>query len=246
VTDGLGRPQTVAAFGGHSDIARATLRRLRPRRVVLAVRDPATVEDGSDEDRSDVHAIAFDADAPDTHAAAVADAARHLGDIDVALVAFGVLGDQERSERDPVAAAAIARTNMVGGVSLLVALAEHMRSQGHGAIVVLSSVAAERPRRSNFAYGASKAGLDAFAQGLGDALRPDGVHVLVVRPGFVRTKMTRGLDPAPLAADADAVARAIEAGLKARAHTVWVPPALRWVFVALRHLPRPVFRRLNL
>jgi decaprenylphospho-beta-D-erythro-pentofuranosid-2-ulose 2-reductase len=254
MTDGLGRPQTVAAFGGNSDIARATLRRLRPRRVVLAVRDPATTGEpafdiaagGAPASGAEVHAVAFDADSPDTHAAAVAEAARHLGDIDVALVAFGVLGDQEQAERDPLAAAALARTNMVGGVSLLVALAEHMRAQGHGAIVVLSSVAAERPRRSNFAYGASKAGLDAFAQGLGDALRPDGVHVLVVRPGFVRTKMTRGLEPAPLATDADAVARAIESGLRSRAHTVWAPPALRWVFAALRHLPRPVFRRLNL
>jgi len=162
------------------------------------------------------------------------------------VVAFGILGDQSRAERDPAVAAALARTNVVGGISLLVALAERMREQGHGAIVVLSSVAAERPRRSNFAYGATKAGLDAFAQGLGDALVADGVHVLVVRPGFVRTKMTVGLEPAPLATDADAVARTIEAGLRRRAHTVWAPPALRWVLAVLRHLPRPLFRRLGL
>ncbi|MDQ3609624.1 MAG: SDR family NAD(P)-dependent oxidoreductase, partial [Actinomycetota bacterium] len=182
----------------------------------------------------------------DTHSGAVAEAAQRLGDIDLAVVAFGVLGDQERAERDPVAAAALARTNLVGGISVLVALAERMREQGHGAIVVLSSVAAERPRRSNFAYGATKAGLDAFAQGLGDALASDGVHVLVVRAGFVRTKMTAGLEPAPLATDADAVARVIEDGLRRRAHTVWAPPALRWVFAVLRHLPRPLFRRLGL
>jgi decaprenylphospho-beta-D-erythro-pentofuranosid-2-ulose 2-reductase len=157
-----------------------------------------------------------------------------------------VLGDQSEAERDPAAAAALARTNVVGGVSLLVALAERMREQGHGAIAVLSSVAAERPRRSNFAYGATKAGLDAFAQGLGDALAPDGIHVLVVRPGFVRTKMTAGLKPAPFAVDADAVAAAIERGLRRRAHTVWAPPPLRFVFAAIRHVPRPLFRRLPL
>jgi decaprenylphospho-beta-D-erythro-pentofuranosid-2-ulose 2-reductase len=247
MTDGLARPQTVAAFGGNSDIARAALRRFvanGTRRVVLGVRDQAAASD--ELAGAEVHVVAFDADEPETHAAAVAEAADRLGDIDLAIVAFGVLGDQAQAERDPAAAAALARTNFVGGVSLLVALAERMRTPGHGAIVVLSSVAGERARRSNFAYGATKAGLDAFAQGLGDALAPEGVHVLVVRPGFVRTKMTAGLDPAPLATDADAVARAIERGLRARAHTVWAPPALRWAFAVIRHLPRPLFRRLNL
>jgi decaprenylphospho-beta-D-erythro-pentofuranosid-2-ulose 2-reductase len=249
--DGLARPQTVAVFGGNSDIARAALRRLvagGTRRVVLAVRDPARAA-AAEELRAagaQVEAVAFDADAPDGHPAAVAEAARQLGDIDLAIVAFGVLGDQSEAERDPAAAAALARTNVVGGVSLLVALAERMREQGHGAIAVLSSVAAERPRRSNFAYGATKAGLDAFAQGLGDALSPDGIHVLVVRPGFVRTKMTAGLKPAPFAVDADAVAAAIERGLRRRAHTGWAPPPLRFVVAAIRHVPRPLFRRLPL
>lgn len=248
MTDGLARPQTVVAFGGNSDIARALILRLvanGTRHVALAVRDPqrAPALPGAG---ARVDVLAFDADAADTHSAVVAEAAERLGDLDLAVVAFGLLGDQERAERDPAAAAALARTNVVGGISLLVALARHMRAQGHGAIVVLSSVAAERPRRSNFAYGATKAGLDAFAQGLGDALAPEGVHVLVVRPGFVRTKMTAGLEPAPLATDADAVARVIEGGLRRRAATVWAPPALRWVFVAVRHLPRPLFRRLGL
>ena len=248
MTDGLARPQTVAAFGGNSEIARALIGRLvanGTRHVALAVRDPDHVPPLPNAGVR-VDALAFDADAVETHVGAVHEAAVRLGDIDLAVVAFGVLGDQERAERDPAVAAAMAQTNVVGGISLLVALAERMREQGHGAIVVLSSVAVERPRRSNFAYGATKAGLDAFAQGLGDALAADGVHVLVVRPGFVRTKMTAGLEPAPLATDADAVARTIEAGLRRRAHTVWVPPALRWVFAVLRHVPRPLFRRLRL
>jgi decaprenylphospho-beta-D-erythro-pentofuranosid-2-ulose 2-reductase len=270
VRDGLGRYGAVAAFGGGSDIAQATLRALiaeGTRAVVLAVRDPARYEEAADALRvagARIALVPFDADAPETHAAAVEEAARALGagadtppeavgeaahgvggDIDLALVAFGVLGEQAQAERDPAAAAALMRTNAAGGASLLVALAERMRAQGHGAIAVLSSVAAERPRRANFAYGASKAGLDAFAQGMHDALAADGIHVLVVRPGFVRTKMTAGLDPAPLATDADAVARATLDGLRAGRHTVWAPGTLRWVFTVLRHLPRPVFARLR-
>ncbi|MGH2950298.1 MAG: SDR family NAD(P)-dependent oxidoreductase, partial [Solirubrobacteraceae bacterium] len=118
MTDGLARPQSVAAFGGNSDIARATLRRLvanGTRRVVLAVRDPARAAAADELPGAEVHAVAFDADEPETHTAAVAEAAAHLGDVDLAIVAFGVLGDQRRAERDPAAAAALARTNLVGG-----------------------------------------------------------------------------------------------------------------------------------
>jgi decaprenylphospho-beta-D-erythro-pentofuranosid-2-ulose 2-reductase len=250
VKDGLGRFQRVAAFGGTSDIAVATLRALIAEGtsdVVLAVRDRGRAEPIADALRAagvGVEIVDFDADAPETHRSAV-EAAAHGGDIDLALVAFGVLGDQERAEREPEAAAALMRTNAMGGASLLVALGERMRAQGHGAIAVLSTVAAERPRRANFAYGASKAGLDAFAQGMHDALAADGVRVLVVRPGFVRTKMTAGMKPAPFATDADAVARATLDGLRGGAHTVWVPGLLRWVFVVMRHLPRPVWARLR-
>jgi decaprenylphospho-beta-D-erythro-pentofuranosid-2-ulose 2-reductase len=252
VRDGLGRFRSVAAFGGASDIAVATLRALvaeGTRDVVLAVRDRGRAEPAAqalNAAGARVELVDFDADAPETHAAAVDAAASALnGDIDLALVAFGVLGDQERAERDPEAAAALMRTNAVGGASVLVALAERMRAQGQGAIAVLSSVAAERPRRANFAYGASKAGLDAFAQGMHDALAADGIHVLVVRPGFVHTKMTAGRKPAPFATDADAVARATLDGLRAGRHTVWAPGPLRYAFAVMRHLPRPVWARLR-
>ena len=138
------------------------------------------------------------------------------------------------------------RVNYLGAVSVLVPVARQLQAQGHGTIVGLSSVAGERARRSNFVYGSSKAGLDAFLQGLADAVRSAGVRVLIVRPGFVRTKMTEGLSPAPLAVGPDAVAAAIVDGLAQGREIVWVPPALRWVMVVLRHLPRPLFRRLPL
>ncbi len=166
------------------------------------------------------------------------------GDIDLVLLAFGVLGDQARAEEEPLAAVRVAQTNYTGAVCAGLVCAKALRAQGHGSLVVLSSVAGERARRANFVYGSSKAGLDAFAQGLGDALHGTGVHVLVVRPGFVRTRMTAHLKEAPLAADPEAVAEAVETGLRRRAETVWVPGSLRAVMAVLRHVPRGLFRRL--
>jgi decaprenylphospho-beta-D-erythro-pentofuranosid-2-ulose 2-reductase len=232
----LGSVQSVLVIGGRSDIAAALMERLRrdrPVKALLGVRDP----EGPDE-------LRFDALDRASHGPFVEQAFAN-GDIDLVLVAFGVLGDQKVDERDAEAAVRVVETNFVGAVSVLVPIAEHLRMQGHGAIVVLSSVAGERPRRANFVYGSSKAGLDAFAQGLGDALAGTGVDVLVVRPGFVRTKMTTGRAEPPLTTTPDAVAEEIVRGLGRRAHTIWVPPRLRFVMVILRLLPRPLFRLLR-
>ena len=166
------------------------------------------------------------------------------GDIDVAVVAFGVLGDAEKAWTDVDAAVELATVNYTAAVSVGVALAERLREQGHGAIVALSSVAGERPRRSNFVYGSTKAGLDAFYTGLAEALRASGVGVTVVRPGFVHTRMTEGMKPAPLSTTPEAVAAAVVDAVRNRREQVWVPAPLRWVMSVLRHLPRPVFRRL--
>ena len=193
-----------------------------------------------------VQALAFDADDGDSHAAVIGEAFERLGDVDLVLVAFGVLGEQERLLDDPAAARGLLETNLVGAVSATLEVARRLRAQGHGTLVVLSSVAAERARRSNFVYGASKSGLDAFAQGLGDELAADGIQVMVVRPGMVRTKMTAGMEDAPFTTTPDKVAEAIVGGLRRGAHTVWAPPILRLVFAVLRHLPRPLFRRLDL
>ena len=113
-------------------------------------------------------------------------------------------------------------------------------------LVVLSSVAAERPRANNAIYGAAKVGLDALAQGVADQVAGSGVRVLVVRPGFVATRMTAGLKPAPLATTPEAVAQATARALAGRAQTIWVPRGLRVIFAVLRHLPRALYRRLPL
>ncbi len=251
--DALGGVQTVLVLGGGSEIAQATLRRLvanRTRTIVLAARDPQQIAATADELRAlgatRVETLAFDAAATETHEAFVDEVVDRVGDLDLVLVAFGVLGDQAEAERDAAAAAEVARVNYLGAVSVTVPLAAHLRAQGHGTIAVLSSVAGERARRSNFVYGSSKAGLDAFFQGLGDSLVGTGVRVLIVRPGFVHTKMTAGLDAAPLATTPDAVADAIVRGIERGSEILWVPPALRWVMSVLRHTPRAVFRKLPL
>jgi decaprenylphospho-beta-D-erythro-pentofuranosid-2-ulose 2-reductase len=250
--DALGSVQSVLVLGGGSDIALATCRRLAPRAqtIVLAARKPETVEPAAAELRAagarTVDVVAFDATDTSSHDAFVDSVFERFGDFDVVLFAFGVLGDQAEAERSGRAAREIVESNYVGAVSVGVPVAKRLRDQGHGTIVVLSSVAGERARRSNFVYGSSKAGLDAFFQGFGDALAGSGVHVMVVRPGFVHTKMTAGMDAAPLATTPDKVADAIVDGLRRSREVVWVPGPLRYVMSALRHVPRPVFRRLPL
>jgi decaprenylphospho-beta-D-erythro-pentofuranosid-2-ulose 2-reductase len=247
--DAFGTPQSLLVLGGTSEIALATARRLvarRTRTVWLAGRPSPALEEAAAQLRSlgaDARTVAFDALDPASHEVALGKVFAE-GDIDMVLLAFGILGDQARDESEPLSAVRVAQTNYTGAVSAGLVCAKALQGQGHGSLVVLSSVAGERARRANFIYGSSKAGLDAFAQGLGDAMHGTGVHVMVVRPGFVRSKMTAGLEEAPLATTPEAVAEAIETGLRRRSETVWVPGTLRLVMSALRHVPRPLFRRL--
>ncbi|MDQ6724694.1 MAG: decaprenylphospho-beta-D-erythro-pentofuranosid-2-ulose 2-reductase [Actinomycetota bacterium] len=251
MNDAQGSPQTVLVVGGTSEIAGAVLDRLvarRARTVILAGRDAAALEAVADRLRTpgvSVEAVGFEADAVGAHAAMVDGVFDRHGDVDLVLVAFGQLGDQAALEADPSAAARVVVVNYVAAVSVGLAVAARLRAQGHGTLVALSSVAAERPRRSNFVYGSSKAGMDAFFRGLGDALRGSGARVVVVRPGFVHTRMTAGLAAAPFATSPGAVADGIVRALETGAETVWVPAVLRWVMTVLRHLPGPVFRRLG-
>lgn len=249
--DALGAVQSVLVLGATSEIAQSTVRALverRVRTVILAARDPQQLDGEIKElerlGATDVRAVAFDATDTATHEQFIADTFTSAGDIDLVLLTFGVLGDQRVAEHDAQATRTILETNFVGAASIAVPVAERLAAQGHGTFVVLSSVAGERARRANFIYGSSKAGLDAFFQGLGDSLVGSGVRVMIVRPGFVHTKMTAGLDPAPLSTTPDAVATAILDGLRRGKEIVWVPGALRYVMSVLRHVPRAVFRRL--
>jgi decaprenylphospho-beta-D-erythro-pentofuranosid-2-ulose 2-reductase len=247
----LGQPQSLLLLGGTSDIALAVAEKYAAAgglRVVLAARPGPRRADAATRLTALGHTVEeldFEATDTDSHPALVAQAAAG-GDLDVVVVAFGILGDEEEAWRDHAAAVRLAQVNYVGPVSVGAALARQVTEQGHGVIVFLSSVAGERVRRSNFAYGASKAGADGFYLGLGEALREHGGHVLVVRPGFVHTKMTDGRDPAPMSVGPEQVADAIVAGVAARRELVWVPAPMRFVMSGLRHVPRPLFRRLPL
>jgi decaprenylphospho-beta-D-erythro-pentofuranosid-2-ulose 2-reductase len=241
----------VLVLGATSDIATATLDRFvaagRLERAVLVARAPQALHEQADRLRGLGVAFVETEVVNALEAARVAElttTAFDKGDVDVVLVAFGVLPDQAAALADPTTVVATAMVNYVGAAAGCVAAATALREQGHGVLVVMSSVAGERPRAANFVYGSTKAGLDALATGLGEHLHNSGARVLVVRPGFVRTKMTDGMRAAPLSVGPDDVAAAIVANLAGPSRTVWVPRALRPVMSVLRHLPRPVFRRL--
>jgi len=250
VTDALDRPSSILVLGGTSEIALATVLALHSpalRRVVLAARPSGQRDEAVAQLTSSgiagVVGVDFEAALTASHDTLIDDAFAS-GDVDIVLLAFGVLGDQDDYEANPDHAVQAAQINYVGAVSCCLRAAHSLRLQGHGALVVLSSVAGERARRSNFLYGSTKAGLDALASGLADSLHDSGVRVLIVRPGFVRTSMTSHLEPAPLSVTAEEVADAVVSGLRRRATVVYVPGAMRYVMSALRHVPRPIFRRL--
>jgi decaprenylphospho-beta-D-erythro-pentofuranosid-2-ulose 2-reductase len=249
VMDAVGTPSSVLVVGGTSDIGLAVVERLgtgTSLRVVLAAR-PSPRRDAAVQRLTggghEVTAVDFDAEDTASHAGTVSRAFAG-GDLDVVVVAVGLLGDQEQAWQDASAAVRLLQVNATAAVSTGVLVAERLRSQGHGTVVALSSVAAERARRSNFVYGAGKAAMDAFFTGLREALRPDGVRVLVVRPGFVRSRMTEGLPAVPLSTTPEVVAEHVARALVARREVVRVPATFTPVMAVLRSLPSPVFRRL--
>jgi len=225
------------------------LQRRAPREVVLAGRDPdglaRAAEQLTQAGCREVQTLELDALDSDRHGAVVGEAFDRLGGVDIVVLAVGVLGARGGLPEDIAGALDVLRVNTVGAGSLLIHSARRLREQGTGTVVVLSSVAGERVRRANVVYGASKAGLDGLALGLADALHDDGVGVMVVRPGFVHTRMTAGLKPAPLSTTPQVVAEAVVGGLDRGARIVWAPSAVRWMMLVMRMLPAPVFRRVS-
>lgn len=248
--DAFSQPQSVVVLGGTSDVATAVVRALarrRARTIVLAGRDPdrlararASAEAAG---ATRVETVTFDARDLTGAAKTVDECFDAAGDVDMVLVAVGVLSGR-KEELDPERTAAVVTASYSWPAVALSRAAARMAEQGHGRIVVLSSVAGVRVRRANFVYGSAKAGLDAYAIGLSEALRGSGVRVHVVRPGFVRSKMTVGLPSAPMATTPDAVAEDVVRGLETGAAVVWSPPALRWAFAVLRLLPQTLWRKL--
>jgi len=250
--NGVGSPPRILLLGGTSEIGLAILASLglpADAEVILAGRDEQRLAAAGKELATkglaaQVKTMAYDAMDTAGHQA-FADAVFADGPLDLVISAAGVLIGQDEVERDVNRAAAMVETNFTGHVTSLLAIASRLRAQRRGTIVVLSSVAAVRPRKANFVYGAAKAGLDAFARGLTDSLHGSGVRVVLVRPGFVTGRMTAGMSPAPMSSTPAQVGAATAAALRGGKTTVWIPAPLAGLALALRLVPRPLWRRLS-
>ena len=245
--NGAGSPPRLLLLGGTSEIGLAILAALglpAGAEVILAGRDEQRLAAAGKELPGRISTMAYDATATDGHQA-FADAVFAAGPLDMVISAAGVLIPQDEAERDVRRAAEMIQANFTGHVTSLLAIAARMRAQGRGTIVVLSSVAAVRPRKANFVYGSAKAGLDAFARGLADSLHGTGVRVVLVRPGFVTGRMTAGMPAAPLSSTPAQVGAATAAALRGGKAAVWIPAPLAGLALALRLVPRPLWRRVS-
>lgn len=248
-------PGAVLVLGGRSDIGTEIAALLAPeRRVVLAARGDEGIDDQRARLRTagarEVDFLDFDALDMDNHRAVVRQARELAGEITTAVVAFGILGDQERAEADESHAAHIAQLDYTAQVSILTVLADEME-RGH--IVAFSSIAGWRARRANYVYGSTKAGLDAFCQGLADRLHGGPLALITARPGFVIGSMTEGMKPAPLSVTPDVVARYVvdaigreadkaAAGGALASRTLWIPVTLRFLAWVMALVPRSIWR----
>jgi len=244
VINALGEAQSVLLLGGTSDIGNAILNALAPtrlERIVLTGRDPEALP--SSHGDLTVERVRVDVESPQETATAL-DGVFASGEIDIAILAVGLLGDQGADERDADRMAQVLRVNGVATAHAALTIFRRMADQGHGTLIVLSSIAAVRPRRANFIYGAGKATLDAVAQGLIEVGRECGVRVILVRPGFVRTRMTLGMPEAPFTVDPADVAKDVVEAMRKQRSIVYSPAAVGAVAAALKVMPRPLLRRL--
>jgi decaprenylphospho-beta-D-erythro-pentofuranosid-2-ulose 2-reductase len=249
VIDSLGNAQSILLAGGTSEIGLAVVQELsssRLERVVLAGRDLVALKAAGASlsiGGAVVDEVTLDIEATATHDALL-DQAFAVGDIDVAIVAIGLLGDQAKDEQDADAVEHILKVNFTDSATLCLRILQRLAAQGHGTLVVFSSVAAVRARRANFIYGAGKAGLDAFVQGLIEMGRDCGVEVVLVRPGFVRTRMTQGMAEAPFTVDPADVARDVANAMRKGRTIVYSPAPVGAVAATLKVLPRPILRKM--
>lgn len=240
----------VAVFGAYSGMAAECARLLAPRGAsfLLFGRDPRRLEivaaDLVARGAASARTRAADLADVSAHAALASEAGAMEGGLDLALIAHGRLPDQSACERDPALAAAAFGNDATGAVSLMLALAKPLEARGRGRLVVISSVAGDRGRRSNYVYGAAKAAVSACAEGLRQRLAPAGVSVTLVKPGWVDTAMTEGLPRNALYVPAREAAEAILAAAERGAGTVYVPWWWRPIMAVVRALPEAAMRRL--
>ena len=180
------------------------------------------------------------------HAEVVSKAIATLQGLDIALIAHGTLGDQAACERDARLTLQEINTNAMSVISLVTHLSPHFEAQRSGTIAVISSVAGDRGRASNYVYGCAKGAVSLFLQGLRQRLHPAGVHVLTIKPGFVDTPMTAAFRKGPLWASPDRVARGIMRAIARRHSVTYLPCFWRGIMAVIRSIPECLFKRIKL
>jgi short-subunit dehydrogenase len=245
-------PRKILVLGATSGIAEATCRiwAAEGARLFLVARNPeklaAVAADLRTRGASFVDTAVADLDDVEKHPALLAHAVNSLTGLDIAYLAHGILGDQIRAEQDFNTAAQIIYTNFMAPVSLLTWLANFCVQRRAGTLAVISSVAGDRGRKSNYLYGSSKAGLSAFLGGLRNRVDREGVTVLNIKPGPVKTSMTAGMKGSEKFADVDSVAKSIVKAIDKRQDTLYVPFQWQPIMFIIRHIPERVFKKLNL
>lgn len=244
--------EKVAVFGATSAMAQAWMRLLAPSGAsfFLVARNAAHLEavakDLATRGAKAVYVEFADLDDTSGHSALLERAVSSLGGLDCALIAHGTLGDQAAAEADFATAMASLQTNFLSAVSLVTWLANFFRAQFRGTIAVISSVAGDRGRKSNYVYGSAKAGLNAFLDGVRNRVDRDGVQVLTIRPGFVATPMTAHLPQGPLFATPERVARDIQKAIEDRRDVLYTPWFWRWIMMVIRAVPEWKFKKMDL
>jgi decaprenylphospho-beta-D-erythro-pentofuranosid-2-ulose 2-reductase len=245
-------PKRILVLGATSGIAEATCRIWAERgdSLFLIARNAdklaAVAADMRTRGASYVDTAVADLDDVGVHAELLAHAINSLAGLDIAFLALGVLGDQPKAERSFADAAAILHTNYVAPVSLLTWLGNYCAQRHSGTLAVLSSVAGERGRKSNYVYGSSKAGLTAFVDGLRNRIDRDGVRVMTIKPGPVKTSMTAGIKGSGKFADVNAVAAALVKAIDRGTDVVYVPGIWRVIMAVICAIPERIFKKLNL
>lgn len=242
----------VMIIGATSAIAEATARRyaLAGAQLFLVGRNESRLADIAADLKvrgaSGVAQAVLEINDIDNHDGVLDTAWSNLDKMDVVLIAHGTLPDQAACEKSVPTILAEFNTNGTSTLALMTALAQRLEHQGHGTLAVISSVAGDRGRQGNYAYGAAKAAVSAFASGLGQRLAKKGIHVLTIKPGFVDTPMTKDFRKGALWASPDQIARGIVWAVKRRKGIVYLPWFWWPIMFVIRHIPEFVFRRLSL
>lgn len=242
----------ILIVGATSAIAEATARRFAARGTELFLlarnqeRLASLCEDLQVRGASSIHSEIFDANDVARHSGLIDTVIERLGGLDLVLVAHGTLGDQKACEQDAALTLSELNTNALSVISLLTPLANHLEKQGHGSIAVISSVAGDRGRQSNYVYGAAKGALSIFLQGLRNRLNKTGVQVLTIKPGFVDTPMTAAFPKGPLWATPEKVAGDIDKAIAKGKDVLYTPGFWCPIMAIIRSIPEFVFKRLSL